>query len=1133
MSVMHMLLLNFLFCQHVGWAIRPGLCGIGIIGSVFWSTFLYAVDLPDSATHPIDFVRDIEPLLTKHCLKCHGPETDKSGFRVDIKRIVMEGADLYGPVVVPGKSAESPLVRLVAGLEDGMQMPPEGDPLSNEEISLLRGWIDQGAEWPPSAGALDTDLRKTHWAFQPLHAVPIPAAGRSGGNPIDAFLEASMREQNLPLLPQASKQVLLRRLSCDLLGLPPASGEADAFALDASDDAWEKLVDRMLASPHFGERWARHWLDVVRFAESDGFETNQPRPNAWRYRDWVIGAFNSDMPFDEFVRCQLVGDMLGADEATGFIVGGPWDRVKSPDPVLTANQRADELHDMVSTTASTFLGLTVGCARCHNHKFDPIPQTDYYAMKAIFAGVEHGDRPIMSADALERQKTLESLQATLAPITKRLTQFNPHCRIGRTLMIDDDSSEVAGIRQLIPRIGLQLHQPGTGRGEASDPGTVDRLPNLARNYSYWNNVAGRDLFLWSPHVEGRFCIWVSWGCGWNTHAEDARYILDIDGDPATTDDQQEIFVADHRHFSDASGEVSSQPLWSGFAFAGEHDLKETSSVVLRGGSTDAYVTADLICFQEALPPMASQSTGSGTPLLRSSVTRGNNVESFPDIETAFVRFSITETSQLEPCIDELEIFSLDGRNVALDASPSSSGDFPQNPLHTLKHINDGRYGNAWSWISDEFGRGWVQLAFAKREWINRIEWSRDRENVPRYEDRLAIGYRIEVSLDGMQWQPIASSDDRLPYARYKNVKVPTLGPLDAQTRDEVNRLTQEKMQIDVTVASLNRVPSAYAGRFVEPAPTHRMHRGDPMSPRESIPPGGLIAFGQPLHLTDEATNQQRRRALADWIVSPDHPLTARVIVNRLWHYHFGTGLVDTPSDFGINGGRPTHPQLLDWLAGELVKQGWRLKPIHRLIVTSQAFKRSSESQAGPLAIDAQSRWLWRYPPRRLEAEALRDSILAASGALDIRMGGPGFDLFVPNTNYVKVYETKTGFLPEDYRRMIYQQKPRVELDTLFGAFDCPDAGQIAPRRTVSTTALQALNLLNSQFVLDQSDLFAKRLARESGPELSAQIARAFEIAFGRAALADEIADGTELARLHGMPSVCRAIFNSNEFIIID
>ena len=305
-----------------------------------------------------------------------------------------------------------------------------------------------------------------------------------------------------------------------------------------------------------------------------------------------------------------------------------------------------------------------------------------------------------------------------------------------------------------------------------------------------------------------------------------------------------------------------------------------------------------------------------------------------------------------------------------------------------------------------------------------------------------------------------------------------------------------------------------------------------MSPREPIAPGSLTKFGGAMSLDEDAPEQERRKKLAEWIASKDNPLTARVIANRLWHYHFGAGIVDTPSDFGINGGTPSHRELLDWLATDLIAGEWRLKHLHRLIVTSRTYRQATAARPDGLAADSGSRLLWRYPPRRLEAEPLRDAILAVSGGLNTRMGGPGFDLFEPNTNYVKVYATKETFSGDDFRRMVYQSKPRAELDTFFGAFDCPDAGQIQPKRTVSTTPLQALNMLNGSFLLDQAGRFARRVEKEAGSDPEHQVRRAVLLAFGREPTPAETSAAAALVREHGLPMLCRSLYNASEFITV-
>jgi mono/diheme cytochrome c family protein len=888
----------------------------------------------------VDFARDVRPIFQTRCLSCHGHDKQRGGLRLDGKAALAGGDS--GVVIVPGHSDKSPLMRRISSSDAAQRMPPKGEPLTSEQVRVLRDWIEQGANWPDDAA----DPMKEHWAFNPV-VRPVVSEVETNGwarNPIDRFVVAKLRAVGLTPSPEADKPTLLRRLKFDLLGLPPTPDEIDAFVADARPDAYERLVERLLASPHYGERWARHWLDVVRFAESHGFEMNQPRPNAWPYRDYVIRAFNEDKPYDRFIAEQLAGDALGADAATGFLVAGPWDQVKSPDIVLTRMQRADELHDLINTTGSAFLGLTVGCARCHNHKFDPISQADYYGMKAIFAGVQHGERPLPSKDTAQRQQEADRLRRRIATLSGELDALEP------------------------------LAQPNGPNGR--------RRPVNARK----------------------------------------------------------------------------------------------------------------------------------------------NIERFPVVEAKYVRFTVLATNNLEPCLDELEVFAAGAspRNVALasaGAKATSSGNYAGAPeIHRLEHINDGRYGNSRSWIANELGKGWVQIELKEPTRIDCIVWGRDREG--KFADRLAVRYRIEAALEPGQWQLIASSEDRA-----------AAGSSFPQSPDN-KRLSDELTGLERRLTEIERQAKAYLGIFSKPEETHRLHRGDPMQPREPVAPAALSAFGATLPLSMSTPERERRLALAKWITDPGHPLTARVLVNRLWQHHFGDGIVSTPSDFGLNGAKPTHPELLDWLAAEFRENRWSIKHIHQLIVLSATYRQSSAASSAGLAADAGSRLLWRYPPRRLEAEPIRDAILAVSGNLDLGMGGLGFDLFEPNTNYVKVYNPKKEFGPLEWRRMIYQNKPRMQLDDTFGQFDCPDTGQIAPKRGSSTTALQALNLLNSRFLMQQAAIFAERLRREATYDAAAQARIAFRLAFGRGPSQDEQDAAVGLIREHGRPAFCRALFNTNEFLYV-
>ena len=834
-------------------------------------------------------------------------------------------------------------------------------------LGLVVGVVSSGgaaeiAPLPPSAA------RKTHWSLAPVMR-PAPPRDRKFISPIDAFIVAKLQEKKLALSPPADRRTLIRRLSFDLIGLPPTPEETERFISDKSANAYSNVVERLLASPRHGERWGRHWLDVVRFAESHGFEMNQPRANAWPYRDYVIRAFNEDKPYDQFVTEQLAGDAFGVDEATGFLVAGPWDEVKSPDPVLTANQRADELHDMVSTTGSAFLGLTVGCARCHNHKFDPIPQTDYFAMKAVFEGVQHGERKLRASDEIGREQGLMETRRRLAELERELEEFEPRAQTG---LIDTNE-------------------------------------------------------------------------------------------------------------------------------------------------------------------------------LRASVNARRNIERFAPVAAKRVRFTTSQTTDAEPCLDELEIYSAGTapRNVALasaGAKASASSVYPNSDIHRLEHLNDGQYGNSRSWISNERGRGWVEVEFPEVVTVDRIVWGRDREQ--RFKDRLAVEYRIEVAVTSNEWHAVVSSADRHSYNSGKKQQSGLdFTKLSGPETTRAKNLSRERTELEARIAELAKSPMIYGGSFVaKPEPTFRFHRGDPMMKREPVPPGAPGAV--PVKFTIDAAalnpastnlteNQKRRLVLARWMTHPDNPLTARVMVNRVWQYHFGEGLVSTPSDFGVNGATPTHPELLDWLASEFVAHGWSVKHLHRLIVNSETYRQSSESREKGVAVDVSSRWLWRYPPRRLEAEPIRDAILAVSGKLDLRAGGPGFSFFEPNDNYVRVYAPRREWPAETFRRMVYGTVVRQRPDGVFGSFDCPDGGQIAPKRSRSTTPLQAFNLLNSGFIMQQAEFFAARLEKEAGRDESAQVQRAFALAFQRQPDRQEQDTGAQLIREQGAKIFCRALFNTSEFIYVD
>ena len=719
----------------------------------------------------IDFDRDVRPILAEHCHACHGRSKQKGGLRLDRKLAAFKGGD-SGPVIVPGKADESLVVRLTAGLEDDRLMPPSGERLASQQVVALRAWIDQGAEWPGTDGREDGGV---WWSLRPLSRPTMPTLApddrdRAGSrNPIDAFVRAKLREKGLAPSPEADRRTLARRLYFDLIGLPPSPEELDAFVSDPAADAYEKLVDRLLASPHHGERWARHWLDVVHYGDTHGYDKDQPRPNAWPYRDYVIRSLNADRPYGEFVRQQVAGDVLdpGAPDgiiAMGFIAAGPWDLIghaEVPESKIDGKiARHLDRDDMVSNTINTFVSLTIQCAQCHNHKFDPITQEDYYRLQAVFAALDRADRP------------------------------------------------------------------------------------------YHNNIA-------------------------------AAY---------------------------KSAEMAKvQP--AGLVYAG---------TVHNGGGA------------------AFRGTGP----------------------------------------------------------------------------------------------------------------------------------------DGGKPRPI----------------------------------------------------------FV-------LRRGDIRTPGQEVGPSALNLLADlpgRFELSAGHTEGDRRAALARWLTDSRNVLAWRSIVNRVWQYHFGRGIVATPNDFGRMGQLPTHPELLDWLAVDFRDGGQSLKALHRRIVTSATYRQTSAGNPAGEATDAGNAYLWRMNRRKLEAEAVRDAALAVAGKLDRTMYGPAFQDFVvehPEHSPHYEYQLHNPDDPKVFRRAIYRFLVRSRPQPFMAVLDCADPSMQVERRNETGSPLQALALYNNGFMLTLASHLAARVEHVGG--IAEQTAAACRLALGRLPTPAEQRAFADHASQYGLENACRVILNLNEFVFVD
>lgn len=829
---------------------------------------------------------------------------------------------------------------------------------SRATLTIWLTCVVAGALWSYAGPAARAAVLPStdHWSLQPIEAVTKPIVDDPWiRGTIDGFVLRRLDAETLRPSPDAKPEVLIRRVYLDMLGIPPTPEEVEEFVHSTQGrgigPAYDRLIDRVLASPRYGERWAQHWLDVVRFAESSGSEINQWSSNSWPYRDYVIRAFNEDRPYDSFIFEQIAGDQCAEDAATGFLVAGPYDRVLNQDPKFKALQRQDELDEIVKATSAAFLGMTVECARCHDHKFDPFTQRDYYAMQAVFAGVRYRERRLRGEEDDRWQAQLPEVEAKMAPLRDRL----------ETLRVRQ------GLRSAI-------------------------------------------------------------------------------------------------------------------------DLEETE-------------------------------------------------ERFDPVETTSLRFVMDATHDGDGAhLDELEIWSTGepSRNVALATQGSTvtaSGHARGGGAKHPDYVIDGK--RKWDnfWKAEKLGTAWLQIHFPRSIEVNRIVWATRRsKGVP-------ADYRIEV-LQGGEWTVVAHSRNRIlnVYDKRKAEDIVLEGVVPDQVRT-LTKWTHELGELQREYDRLEDGPQAFLGNFEDPPITQVLSRGDPTQPLGEISPGVPVVFreGQSLASSEkEPSGAARRMAFARWLGDPAHPLTARVMVNRIWQHHFGMGLVDTPSDFGTKGSRPSHPELLDWLAADFVRSGWSIKHVHRRILRSTTYRQSSTPRADALQVDSDTRWLWRFPPRRLAAEVVRDSILYTSGTLDLRMYGPGFAFFKRHEGQEK--NTFADAIPREqvdpasWRRMIYGTKIRQEGVAVFGEFDCPEAGQMAPKRSRSTTPLQALGMLNSPFVSEQAKHFARRF--QDGGNSTWQMLQVFSTVLGRQPSTKESFWLRKLARSHGVGQVCRVLWNTNEFLFL-
>ncbi|WP_435008110.1 DUF1553 domain-containing protein [Tundrisphaera lichenicola] len=978
---------------------------------------------PGRADEVASFDDGVATILARRCLDCHSGPEPKGKLDLSRRSSVMQGGE-SGPSVVPGRPEESVFWERV----EADEMPPKAG-LPESEKAALRDWIAGGARWgtdPIDSFRISTSRRagRDWWSLQPVARPEIPATRDSkwARSPIDAFILAKLEANGLTPAPEADRRSLIRRVSFDLTGLPPTPEEVDAFLADDSPFAYENLVDRLLESPQYGVRWARWWLDLARFGESHGFEYDEFRPNAWRYRDWVVGALNRDLPYDEFARLQLAGDLLAPDdpssvEATGFLVAGAYDTVgqNQISQVMKAVVRADEIEDYVGTVGQAFLGLTVHCARCHDHKFDPIRQAEYYRMASAFGGVRHGERDLstIDPDLIANRRKIEALAARIEAIERPARE----------------------------RI----------RAERGAPAETGPTPMAS-----WDFAKGLD--------DGVGSLKLTLEGGATLTPEGLR----LDG---------------------KTGYASSAPLAKSLKAKTIEAWVQLDNLEQRGGGVIGLQLEDgrqfdALVFGEQEPGRwMAGSEGFAR-------TKGVGGEAETEAARRAVHVAIT--------------YADDG---------------------TIRIYREGQpYGQSYDSKGPvEFAAGEARVVFGLR-------------HAPVGGNRMLAGTILRARLHDRALAPsevaasAKSSGDFVSIEEIARALAPEL-------REERARLVGEIESL--RTSSAGRVHKAYAVTPRESEVAHIQIRGNPGQPGEVVSAGGVAAVAGPsadFGLAPDAPEAERRKALARWITDPANPLFARTVANRLWQAHFGSGLIETPSDLGFNGGRPSHPELLDWLASEARSWGWSLKAIHRLIVTSATYRQSSRPDPAAMAKDAGDRLLWRKAPTRLEAEMVRDAMLSVSGKLDPTLGGPSFqdhEMILTKGSSSLLYVPVEPGAPAHDRRTLYRAWSRGGRSDLLDAFDCPDPSATSPRRPVTTTPLQALAMMNNALVLYLSDALAGRLAREAGPDPARQVDRAYRLAFGRDPAPDERARAIPIVEQFGAATLARALFNSGEFFYLD
>ncbi len=968
------------------------------------------------------FRRDIAPILEGRCLSCHNSKQTKGEFSLETAESTFEGGE-SGEVIDAGAADDSYLLELITPSRGKAEMPKNSDPLKAEEIALIRKWIEDGAKWPDGHQLEPPKIADTDWwSLRPLSSPEIPKVSANhkswARTPIDAFIVAELERQKLRPSIEADRRTLIRRLSYDLTGLPPTPAQIAAFEADKRPNAYEILVDRLLASPGYGERWARHWLDVVHYGDTHGYDKDKLRPFAWPYRDYVIRSFNQDKPYSRFVREQLAGDILypGTIDgivALGFISAGPWDFVGhaevKEDKIDGKIARHLDRDDMVAATMNTFVSTTVQCAQCHNHKFDPVSQEDYYSLHAVFASIDRANRPYdVDPDAAKNRSDLVEHE-------KRATQ---------QIAVLDQKIKAANPKQreLEQKIA-KLVAASTGKARPE--------------FGYHSSIVKR---------------------------QDVQKWVQVDLGKSIPLQEIEI-VGCHDDFNS---------IGAGFGFPVRFRVELSDNAEFAENNTTIVDHTDADFSNPGMRPLKFDAKGRAGRYIRITANK------LAARQNDFI-FALAEISAVD----------IDGKSATAGKKVSARDSIEAPPRWRRANLVDGYY----------MGVG------ASSETKNELARLRAQKQ------------RLQASPEvGKLNQQRAKLD-----AERKNIQA------------EISKLAKPKM---VYAGTVHNGKAPFRGRGgLGPREIRVLHRGDIKTPGDLAVPGTIdIVPNSParFNLSKDHVEGDRRAALANWIVDQRNPLTWRSIVNRVWLYHFGRGLVNTPNDMGRMGERPSHPQLLDYLATQF-REKQSIKDLHRAIVTSSVYRQSSAMRDDATNIDANNKYLWRMNRKRLDAESIRDSVLLLAGKLDRKMYGPGFrDFVLEHPQHSPHYEF-TKHNPDDpaiHRRSIYRFLVRSQQQPFMQSLDCADPSQLTDKRGETLTVLQALAMFNNKLVTRMSHHFAEHIQAQK-ETLPNQVDAAFTNALGRAPTKNEHADLVTYATKHGLANTCRVILNLNEFVFVD